>query len=230
MATLYKSQQSQGARPPVTLSQAGQVVSIRGFFAQTAAMVLNDTFQLLKWPAAMSLDDLIFDYDGCDSNAGPAAILQVGILNAAGTALLGPVLIATTAAQSKLGGINRPVDFGFVRSLPRTVPNLGGTNPQGDRFLGVLVQTGPATGVAPVGGLAANKGVWQASTAYVATDFITLPNGQVMKCTTGGVTGLAFPDWNGAYNTTTNDGTVVWTANSVVFGLTARFKNQIFGA
>src|SRR5258708_25282409 len=101
MATLFKSAQSQAARPPVTLSQAGQLVSLRGFYSLAVAAVINDVYQLLKWPANTVIEDLILDLDPIDSNAAPTAILQVGVMNAAGTALLGPVLAATTAAQSK---------------------------------------------------------------------------------------------------------------------------------
>jgi hypothetical protein len=61
MATLFKSAQSQAARPGPSLSQAGQAVGIRGFFALTAATVLNDTFQLVKLPANTVVEDLILD-------------------------------------------------------------------------------------------------------------------------------------------------------------------------
>lgn len=223
MATLFKSTQSQAARPAPSLSQAGQAVAIRGFFALTAATVLNDTFQLVKLPANMVLEDLILDLDIVDSNGTPTAVLQVGVLNAAGTALLGPVLVATTAAQSAAGGSFRPTTLAAVRLTAKPY----------DRLLGVLTQTAPATGVAPTAS-GALKGAWQPSTVYATGDTITLPNGSMLKVTGGGggtsSAAASQPEWNTVTASTTADNGLTWTAISVVIGLTARYRNQNYGA
>lgn len=223
MATLFKSAQSQGARPSPSLSQAGQAVALRGFFALTAATVINDTFQLVKLPANTVVEDLVLDLDIVDSNGTPLAVLQVGVLNAAGTALLGPVLLATTAAQSAAGGAFRPTLFDAFRLTSKPY----------DRFLGVLTQTAPATGVAPTAS-GALKGAWQPSTVYATGDTITLPNGSMLKVTGGGggSSSLAAsqPEWNTKTAQTTTDNGLTWTAISVVIGLTVRYRNTTFGA
>jgi hypothetical protein len=216
---LFQSNQSKAARPAPSVSQAGQSVSIRGHFALTAALALNDVLKLVKWPANTVIDELVFDFDTVDSNAGPAAILQVGVLNAAGTAIAGTVLLATTAAQSKAGGGLIPTTPDAYRSVPSSV----------DRYIGVLVQTGPATGVAPVA-VTLNRGAWAASTVYAAADYVTLPNGQIMKVTTAGTSGASAPEWNTVKAATTSDGTAVWTAASSVLGITLTYRNQNFGS
>jgi len=187
------------------------------------ALVLNDTFQMVKLPANTVLEDLILDLDSLDSNAAPTAVLQVGIANAAGTALLGPVLLATTGAQSKAGGEFRPtgVDTPRLTSKPY------------DRFLLVLAQTGPATATTPTAS-GALKGAWQPSTVYQTGDTITLANGSMFKVTGGGGTVsspiASQPEWNTTTAQTTADNGLTWTCISIVVGLTARYRNQVFGA
>jgi hypothetical protein len=219
MATIYKSQQSQGARPPVTISQAGQAFGLRGFLSVPIAFVLNDTVQLLKWPANTVIEDFFFDFDIVDSNAAPAAILQIGVLNAALTAIAGPVFVASTTAQSHVGGVLGPNTLDLNRATAKPV----------DRFLGMLVQTGPATGLAPTA-VTLNRGGWVAGLQYNAGDYLILANGSTVKCTTPGVSGATQPEWFTANAATTTDGGVTWTSASVVVALTAIFRNQTFGA
>ena len=223
MSTAYKSAQSQGARPPVSLSQAGQAVTVRAPVALTGVLVLNDTFQMIKLPANTVLEDLFLDLDSVDSNAGPTAVLQVGIANAAGTGITGPVLLATTGAQSKSGGLFRPTGVDTPRLTAKPY----------DRFLLVLAQTGPATGVAPTAS-GTLKGNWQPSTAYQTGDTITLPNGSMLKVTGGGGSvsspQASQPEWNTTTGQTTADNGLTWTCISVVVALGARYRNQVFGA
>ena len=222
MATLYKSNQSQAPRPALGVSQSGQPVSVRGFFPLTIATVLNDVFQLIPLPANSVIDDLVLDIDTVDSNAAPAAVLQVGVLNAAGTALAGPALIATTAAQSKAGGIFRAVTVELARVKPKSY----------QRYLGVLTQTAPATGVAPTA-VTLNRGVWAPATQYNLGDYLIQANGVMQKCTTAGIsaaTALLEPEWTTTNAGTTADGTAVWTVASVVVGLSIKYRAQNFGA
>lgn len=219
MATLFKAPETLAPRTMPSLSQAGQAVSLRGKYSILVALVLNDVIQLLRWPANTVLEDLILDIDSLDSNGSPTIIPQVGILNAAGTALVGEVMIALTAAQGKVAGIYRPTTFPTVRLQPRPV----------DRMIGLLVQTAPATGTTPTA-VTLNRGAWVPSTAYALGDYLDLPNGTRQKVTTAGISGIAAPDFATTNAATATDGTVTWTNASVVVGLTARFRNQSFGA
>lgn len=219
MATLFKSQQSQAARPPVSASQAGQSVGVRGFYSLLVAAVVSDTIQLLKWPANTVLEDLLMDLDPMDSNGTPTAIPQIGVLNAAGTALLGPVLLTTTAALAKVGGVFRAATLDFIR----------GTAKPYDRYLGLFQSAAIATAISPTA-VTLNRGVWAAGVQYNAGDYLVLPNGSTMKATTPGVSGVLQPEWATLTGATTVDGGVTWTSASIVVGLTARFRNQNFGA
>jgi hypothetical protein len=52
---------------------------------------------------------------------------------------------------------------------------------------------------------------WAASTAKVAGNLIVDSNGNIQRCTTAGTTGASAPAWVTTLNSTTNDGTAVWT-------------------
>lgn len=53
--------------------------------------------------------------------------------------------------------------------------------------------------------------LWVASTAHVVGDLMVDSNGNTQKCTTAGTSGLSAPTWNRTLNSTTTDGTAVWT-------------------
>ena len=59
--------------------------------------------------------------------------------------------------------------------------------------------------------------VWEDLTAYVLTDYVepTTPAGKTYECTTAGTSGATEPTWNTVIESTTNDGSVVWTCKSV---------------
>jgi len=52
---------------------------------------------------------------------------------------------------------------------------------------------------------------WAASTAKVIGNLIVDSNGNIQRCTTAGTTGGSAPAWAATLNSTTNDGTAVWT-------------------
>lgn len=54
---------------------------------------------------------------------------------------------------------------------------------------------------------------WVTLTEYVLTNYRvpTTDNGQCYECTTAGTSGETEPTWDTALDSTTNDGTVVWT-------------------
>ena len=52
---------------------------------------------------------------------------------------------------------------------------------------------------------------WAAGTAKVIGNLIVDSNGNIQRCTTAGTTGASAPAWAATLNSTTNDGTAVWT-------------------
>lgn len=54
---------------------------------------------------------------------------------------------------------------------------------------------------------------WVAETEYELEDYRvpTVDNDMCYECTTAGTSGLTEPDWDDTLNSTTSDGTVVWT-------------------
>lgn len=246
MTTIYRSPQSLVSRPSVNLSQAGQNVTVRGALpvgAYLAAapgtlspggaanpLILNDTIVLLKWPARTVISDLALDLDAIDNTLTPLAILQVGVMTAALTGLAGPVLMNLTAAQAKTGGVYRNGNSTTLVAAELRQFRTQASN--SDRYLGVLVQTGPGAtplSQATAGTTVVNKGRWQASTAYALNDYLYLDNGQIVYVTTAGTSGTTEPNWASVKADTTTDGTVTWTAACPVIGLTATFRSAVFG-
>lgn len=52
---------------------------------------------------------------------------------------------------------------------------------------------------------------WASSSAKVVGNLIVDSNGNIQRCTTAGTTGASAPAWATTLNSTTNDGTAVWT-------------------
>ena len=52
---------------------------------------------------------------------------------------------------------------------------------------------------------------WAASMTKAAGNLIVDSNGNIQRCTTAGTTGASAPAWATTLNSTTNDGTAVWT-------------------
>lgn len=224
---IYTGPFALASRPSLGVSQAGQSVTVRGWFTQTVQLAGGDTMSVVKIPANTVLTDLVLDVDRLD--AGVGMVLNVGWLSAAKTALIGPVLISDSVACRAVGG-------GIVRiTLPDAIrqqvqDSVQGAVPGPDRFLGVLVQTVAATPVAqPTAGLV-NKGKWKALTAYNVGDYFQLANGTIMRCTTAGSSAATLPDWSYVHLATTADGTATWTAQGPVVGLTATYRNANYGA
>ena len=61
---------------------------------------------------------------------------------------------------------------------------------------------------------------WAATTEYSLTDRVvpTVSNGRCYECTTGGTSWETEPPWSRVLESTTNDGTVVWTCKVIPFG------------
>jgi len=57
---------------------------------------------------------------------------------------------------------------------------------------------------------------WTAETVYSIGDYVvpTTPNDRLYECTVAGVSGAEEPTWDTEINSTTEDGTVIWTCRS----------------
>lgn len=254
--TVYKSLQALASRPSVSLSQAGQSVTVRGAVpvgaytanANGVATVLNpggaanpivvsDSFALLKWPAFTVIDDLALDLDVTDNTATPLVIFNVGVLLASTLKTLdGPTLMVLTALQAKVGGLFRNGSDPYQAASTAPMGGVRQMRTQAkpfDRTLGVWVSVGP--GATPISQATAaatvlNRGRWQPSVAYALNDYLFLDNGQIQYVTTAGTSGTTEPNWASVKADTTTDGGVTWTAACPVIGLTARFRSVVQGS
>lgn len=202
-------------------------VIVRIVWPQVAALALNDIVAFLPFPEDQAIADLYLDGDRLDSNGAPTLTVSVGILNTLKTdidtvASGGAAWISgSTALQTATNTIARITTAHAIRIQP--FPNQR-------RVIGMKCAAAPATGVASLTNLTVNRGMWQPQTVYTANDYVTMPNGIRQKCTTGGTSGLVYPQFHTLYNNTTADGTVVWTTADPSIGLTVEFRPNNFGS
>ena len=70
--TTYYAEQSKSYWPVVDAKAAGSVKAVRGVFALTAALALNDVINMLSMPAQHVPVDCILDCDDLDSGGSPS--------------------------------------------------------------------------------------------------------------------------------------------------------------
>ena len=105
----FKTPQCQlttGYRPPITPSEAGEVLAVRGKMTLPSTLAQNDIVEMVPLPAGCAPVDLIVDTDDLDSGT-PAITLTAAIINSGGTDIVANTefFIASTVAQA--GGIQR---------------------------------------------------------------------------------------------------------------------------
>lgn len=229
MPAIYQSKEALDARPAISAERAGAVSVVRGLIPVTAALAANDVGEAVRLPAGHVPVDVILDSDDLDTNGTPTLTLDVGFMSgipgvADGSRTVGTdFLAASTAGQAGGAAARSTLQRAFRHS------------PVGyDRSIGFKAAAGAATGVASLTNLNVNRGGWMPLTAYALNDFIVLPDGRRMKCTTAGTSqaqpanpnGQAGGDWlptnftTTAYNATVSDGTAVWTMADPSIGIT----------
>lgn len=221
MAVLVSSAVSQKLSP-VACGHGG-LLAVRGVLALAAALAANDILDMVELPANHVPVDVVVDTDDLDSGGSPAITFDVGIITgtpgSSSSRTAGNQFVASSTTP-QTGGIIRTTKALGVRVASAPV----------NRSVGIKVVDAPATAVTgSLSGLL-NRGGWQPNTAYAADDYITLPNGIVMKCTTAGTSGIYQngndevtqygPVWALAKSSTTTDGTVTWTCWSPIVALT----------
>lgn len=131
-------------RKPVPSPAGGEVFAVRFALAMlTSDLALNNAGAIgLIPPGCVPVDVIV---DGTDMDSGAAAmVLQVGVLNAAGTDL------STDAADGGgAWGATTAVNTAFTQRITPTLNNMANVQAtQTERKLGVKVATAPTTPVA----------------------------------------------------------------------------------
>jgi hypothetical protein len=228
MPTLYQSALGKGVLP-APIGSHSDMLSVRAVIIPTAALAANDVMEGPVLPAGHVPVDCILDSDDLDTNGAPTLTLDVGLMsgtpgvNDSARTVGNEFIAAATMGQTGIATISRMIKGNMLRYLPS----------DSDRSIGVKAAAGAATGVATLTNLNVNRGFWQAGVTYTANDYITLPNGIRMKCTTTGVSGATNP-FKGtvvaSYNVTTADGTAVWTTADPQIGVTLMYRPAYKGA
>lgn len=216
-------------------TNAGEVKVQRGVLALNAtASVATDVWDVVVLPAGCVPVDLSFDSDDLDSNGSPTATVDVGLI----TGVPGDTVLANRTVGQQFGAaLTTPQAGGFARNL--VVAGNRIVAQDFPRSIGFKLNA-VATAVIQNGTLTVNRGLWAPGTTYVANDYVTLANGVIMECTTGGASGTygqtvrdaptqKQPNWNLAFAGTTVDGTVTWTCRSPIIAATLSYRHESAG-
>jgi len=133
MATEFQAAQAGDGFPSITPDGANDVTPIYGEYEISAALVINDTIDLVKLPAQCVGLDFTLMSDDLDT-AGPTIVLKVDVYDSVLDAIAATVIAANTVAQA--GGVARMDTV----QMPQLAPV------DYDRYLRVTVSTAPTTG------------------------------------------------------------------------------------
>ena len=235
MATVYQSPDVSPGRPAPSADDTGTDMSVRGIVVLTLAVVINDILEVLKIPAGHIVKDLILETDRLDTNGAPLLTYDVGFMpgtpSVVDTARIPTADWFAASTLGQTGGIARPAAATAVlaKFMRQEAMDF-------ERSIGVLIKAAPATGVAAQASMNVNRGMWQPATVYTANDYITLPDGRRLKCTTGGTsaaatTGQQFPPLLAfaVAGGTQTDGTVTWTMSDPYVSLTVTYRASRYG-
>lgn len=236
MASIYQSADVVPGRPAPTGDDVGTVMSVRGVIPVTLAMVINDLFECVKYPAGHILVDAIVDCDDLDTNGSPLITFDVGIMSG----IAGTADVARTVGTEILAASTLPQAGGLARAVAAVTAAAGDLSRQTpvdfERSVGILVKAAPATAVIALTNMNVNRGFWQPATVYTANDYITIPDGRRVKCTTGGTSaagtnGQKFPPAlvTMVKGETLADGTVTWTMSDAYVAITAFYRVARYG-
>jgi hypothetical protein len=213
--------------------EAGEESITRVVFPLVTALVAGDVIDMAILPADQLPTGFVADFDALDSNGTPTMILNLGLI----TGIPGDTQSVRSVGQQFLAN-DVVARAGGISRLSR-VQGARITGAPVDRSIGFYVGTAAATAV--TGSLAglANRGAWRPGWNYAVNDYITLDNGVILFASTGG-TSTVFaapdtnvnpirtePDWQIGKGLTTPDGTVVWTCQTPVIGLTVYHRPSV---
>jgi hypothetical protein len=225
MPAIYQSREATKGRPGMVANRTGEIIASKGLVIPSAQLAANDVLESVILPADHIPVDLILDTDDMDGAAGMT--LDVGFM----TGLPGVADSARTVGQEFAAALTTAQAGGVARL---TLLKAFRISPVGyDRSIGVKIAVVAATPVAPIAASGLNRGAWQPNTAYALNDYVVLPDGRRLKCTTAGTSqglptsptnlgGLWLPPTLAptAYAATQADGTVTWTMADMAVGIT----------
>lgn len=119
-------QTNTGFRPPVTPSQAGEVIAVRTQVAVGTTLPINSILQMVPLPPECVPVDVILDVTDLDSNVTKTATFSVGILNEDEDDLVSTKLFISQADTPQAGGVKRADQVNGFRvarhaTLPQTI-------------------------------------------------------------------------------------------------------------
>ncbi len=134
VVTFTETKIAQG-QPPISGGQAGVVVCNEGEYEVPATLAVTDVVKLAYLPANHEPVDVILESDDLDGHGTPTMVLDVGVVDSAGTALVASTKVISASAVGKAGGVARA----------DTVAGLELAASDSDRVLGVKITTAAAT-------------------------------------------------------------------------------------
>lgn len=202
----------------------------------TVALVINAVLDMAVLPAECVPVGVEVATDDLDSNGTPLITLDCGLITGrpgddvfANRVCGNEAFAASTVGQA--GGVARHAKAAFLRVPAQPV----------DRSVGLKVAAAPATAVVAASLGTNPRGLWLPGTAYATGDFVVLPGGVHMACTTAGISGVygandreratqKQPAWNIGFGQTTTDGTVTWTCRTPVIDMLLSYRAARNGA
>ncbi len=221
MSKFYQTSVAQ-RRTPARIDAGPCLVSMRALFPVRAALAADDIIEMLVLPADCVLVDAVLDASDLDSGTTPALAYDVGLMS-------GPVGLSDlnrSVGAELFSGATTGQAAGMARaSLRSAVAQLASDK---NRSIGIKIGTAAATATVSATDGTNDRGFWEPNMAYAAGDYITLPNGLRVACTTAGTSGVAMPLEalsSAVKGGTVADGTVTWTHQDPYLALTITYRS-----
>jgi len=221
MPTFYQTSVAT-RRTPARVDAGPCSVSMRAVFPVTAALGVGDVIEALVLPADCVLVNAVLDASDLDSHNTPALAYDVGLMSGA----VGLKSLNRTVGAELFSGATVGQAAGIAETSLRTA--LAQMAADRNRSIGIKITTAAATAVVSGTDGTNFRGFWEPNTAYASGDYITLPNGLRVACTTAGTSGAVMPieSFSSAVKGgTVSDGTVTWTHQDPYLGLTVTYRS-----
>lgn len=209
-------------RTPARVDAGPCLVSMRAIFPIRAALVADDIIEALVLPADCVITDAVLDASDLDGHATPTLAYDVGLMSGP----VGKIDLTRTVGAELFSAATVGQAAGMARASVRTAlaQMAAGLN----RSIGIKVSTAAATAVVSGTDGTNDRGFWEPGMDYAVGDYITLPNGLRVACTTAGISGASMPIEafsSAVKGGTVADGTVTWTHQDPYLALTVTYRS-----